>query len=463
MNLKKLFKSTGIYFLGNTLSKVISLVLVPLYTKYLNPTDYGTYDIIITYLNIGILIIFLDIGGATLRFIYEQTDYKKVIDNSLCIFIISSTIYTIGFWLISLIVNIDNAFIVFLYGLLSAIVQYMSYIARGLSKSRLFALSGVIGTLFTGLFNVIFIKVLNYGYASLFLSYIIASIIKILILELNMKLFKNFKLININISLIKKIFAFALPLSINYIGEWFLSSYNKVAVTNILGLHQNGLYAITNKFSMILTFVSTSFFYAWQEMAFSIKGSNMEKGVIFGKAIRNYIKVLTPISIGLIAFIWFAFPYVVDEKYYQTINYIPLSILAITISVLNGFLGSIFGSIMLTKHVFTSTMAGAIVNVLLCHLLIRPYGVNGASFSLTLGFSISVLIRILLLKKYINLKISYLYFIIPLCSFIIYSIFYNKINLCGNLLVLFLNIGIFCIMFKNEIYSFFRGVLWAKK
>ncbi|CRZ34487.1 lipopolysaccharide biosynthesis protein [Herbinix hemicellulosilytica] len=334
MNLKKLFKSTGIYFLGNTLSKVISLVLVPLYTKYLNPTDYGTYDIIITYLNIGILIIFLDIGGATLRFIYEQTDYKKVIDNSLCIFIISSTIYTIGFWLISLIVNIDNAFIVFLYGLLSAIVQYMSYIARGLSKSRLFALSGVIGTLFTGLFNVIFIKVLNYGYASLFLSYIIASIIQILILELNMKLFKNFKLININISLIKKIFAFALPLSINYIGVWFLSSYNKVAVTNILGLHQNGLYAITNKFSMILTFVSTSFLYAWQEMAFSIKGSNMEKGVIFGKAIRNYIKVLTPISIGLIAFIWFAFPYVVDEKYYQAINYIPLSIIAITISVL---------------------------------------------------------------------------------------------------------------------------------
>ena len=45
----KFIKSSGIYFIGNVLIKMISLILLPVYTKYIPPNDFGTYDVSIAY------------------------------------------------------------------------------------------------------------------------------------------------------------------------------------------------------------------------------------------------------------------------------------------------------------------------------------------------------------------------------------------------------------------------------
>ena len=71
----KFIKSSGIYFFGNILTKLISFLLLPIYTKFINPTDYGTYDLMIAYITFFTSVLFLDIWSGIMRFMF---DYDKV-------------------------------------------------------------------------------------------------------------------------------------------------------------------------------------------------------------------------------------------------------------------------------------------------------------------------------------------------------------------------------------------------
>ena len=42
--LKRFLSTTLVYFIGTVLSKLVSFLLLPLYTGKIPPTEYGSYD-----------------------------------------------------------------------------------------------------------------------------------------------------------------------------------------------------------------------------------------------------------------------------------------------------------------------------------------------------------------------------------------------------------------------------------
>ena len=99
----------------------------------------------------------------------------------------------------------------------------------------------------------------------------------------------------------------------------------------------------------------------------------------------------------------------INSSYSDAIDIIPIYIIATIVSVLSSFLGSIFGAIKKTKIIFTTTLYGSIVNVICIYALINIIGVQAASIALFLGFMVNIILRIKVLKKYMNLKIEYKY------------------------------------------------------
>jgi len=66
-DLIRFIRSSGIFFLGSILSKVISFFMLPIYTGYIAVEDMGYYDVSITYTNMVISIVFFEIWSAVLR------------------------------------------------------------------------------------------------------------------------------------------------------------------------------------------------------------------------------------------------------------------------------------------------------------------------------------------------------------------------------------------------------------
>lgn len=90
--LKKLGKDFSIYGLGNSLQKIIGFLLIPLYTRYLSPSDYGVLSSLSSIVHFVSAFASLGLVAATSRYFFKaETDFEKgrVLYSSLIIQMLS--------------------------------------------------------------------------------------------------------------------------------------------------------------------------------------------------------------------------------------------------------------------------------------------------------------------------------------------------------------------------------------
>lgn len=459
-SLIRFIKTSSIYLVGNVLIKAVAFFMLPIYTKYLNPTDYGTYDVNIAYITFLSSVLFLDVWSGILRFMFDYTkndDKKKPILSGIIIFCFSTIAYAIFTFTLGQLMSIKYLFWVFLYGLTANLQQLLAYIVRGFSKNALFAISGFIGSAITMVFDVIFIAFMHTGYEYLYIASIIGAIVNSIILFWGVNLKSIIHRENYSRALTRNLLVFSLPLTINSISWWFLTAFNRVVLSNQLSLAANGLYAVANKFSSIVQLIDQAFQMAWQEISFAKGGSNDEdKGAFFSSAINEYMKfMILGISL-LLPFIKIVFPYFVNKTYEDAFKVIPLALIATVLSSISYFLGGTLTAIKKNRYLFTTTLAGTFVNIIVIELTIGKLQVQAASLALGLGYLIVDLRRYSLLKKYIGLKISFLsILIVVICLTASTAVFLLGGNLANSgLLLVLVMISVF--LYKDYIAKFLK-------
>ena len=463
MNSKtKLIKSTSIYFVGKILSKIITFLMLPLYTKVIPAYDMGEFDYYTAIVAFFVSVIFIEIQTGMLRFVLEKNGvYKKenAITTSFFIFLISLVIYFTVAVILNFTLNIKYLWLIVGYGIIIALENFWSSIARGYGKNSVFALYGIIVTIFTVIFNLLFLLVLKWDYKSLYLAAIFSGLIGILFLEINLKAFKKIKKRYSNKDLFKELIKYSMPLCVNSIAFWLLSSVNRVLVTNILGSEANGYLAVANKFNQILYLISTCFQLAWQELAYSRDCSNkIEEGKFYSKAFDLYFKIIAlslALLIPLIKLGLIIYPAFIDSSYNTSINLIPLALAGCFMSIMSSFFSSIFGAFKKTGFTLFATTIGAIANIALAISLLTKIGVMAANISFLIGFTLCVIAKIIFLNKFIGLKIKPIPIIFGLIIISICIFVYSNLNWIYNLIVALSIIIIAIIIFRKNIKNLF--------
>ena len=456
---KSFFKSSFIYFIGNVSSKIIGFFMLPLYTELINPSDYGTYDLMIQVATIAVSVIFFEMWVGVMRFMYDYKDMEerpKVVSNGLVLYCSSLVFYSIVFVIIANIVDIKYISYVFVYGILLGLDNFYCLTARGYGKNKIFVISGVVSTIITVIFNIIFIVYLKYDYSALFISSIIAYICKLILLEIYVKVIRNFKLKHVNKNTLKRMLLFSLPLAINAVAFWFLTYFNRVIIVSVLGADQNGFYAVGSKFAVAITLISSCIQFAWQDKVFA---SGNEEVQDYTYSANLYIKFLTLGSLALIPVIFIIFPIMIDAAYAPAISIMPTFIVATVFSVFSVFIGQIFAAIKKTNIVFISTLVSAIINVATIYLLINRIGLEAANIGLLAGYFVNIVLRLIILKKYVILNINWKYLIfIYLPLLVVTYVVYYKTNLLFNILLFVLVIGVTLLVTKNDIKAIFKSL-----
>lgn len=459
-SLIKFIKTSGIYLIGNVLTKAVAFIMLPIYTKFLSPTDYGTYDVNVAYITFLSSVLFLDIWSGMMRYMFDYSkidDKRKPVLSGLTIFFLSTIVYTVFTFLLGSVMHINFLFLIFLYGYTMNLQQLFAYIVRGIGKNALFATAGLIGSVVTMLANIFFIAVFHYGYQYLYVSSILGSFVNILILAMGFNLFSLLNRKNFDRALTKEIFFFSLPLTVNSVAWWFLTAFNRVMISNSLSVAENGLYAVANKFTSIMQLVDQAFQMAWQEISFAKGGStDGDKGRFFSRAVNEYIKFM---SIGvaiLLPVIRIAFPYFVDKSFNNALQVIPLALVATLFSSISSFLGGTITAIKQNKYLFTTTLAGTIVNVIVIFSTIHSFGVQSASLALGAGFLVVDIRRYQLLKKHIEINFDFkqilpIYFLL-ICS----SITFIFCSLMLNFIIFIVVMICMILLYKKWLIQFFN-------
>ena len=170
---KYLFKNMGIMTISNFSSKILVFLLIPLYTNLLTTDEYGTYDLIISTVQIIFPILTCNIVDAVMRFSIDSDVSKK-------------EIATIGFKYICISIGIVGIAIIIggMFGILPWIKelqlyvflyyvsfignQYLIQFSKGMEKIKEMAISGVVSTFSVCIFNILFLYVFSLGIKGFF-------------------------------------------------------------------------------------------------------------------------------------------------------------------------------------------------------------------------------------------------------------------------------------------------------
>lgn len=397
----RFLKTSGVYFIGNVFTKLITFFLLPMYTRLISAADFGYYDLTISIVNLLIPLVFFQIWDSIYRFIFDFNDIdnkNSVINNGLCIMVLSTIVYTVGYIIVSILLDFNYKVLIYLTGLVYAFQYYYTVIARGFMKNTLFVLSGLFNSIITIIINMVLITIFNFSIGALYVSSIIGTIVQIIILELKLKQIEKFKLKDISKEYCKSMIKFCIPLSISTISYWLLSGFTRVVISYYIGVEANGLFAVANKFSSIVILVFNVFQFAWNELAYSVvQDENKEKVYNYGNDI--IVKFLLLISAISLPVIYMVFPYFIDEEYKNALFILPISFIGTTISAYSTFLSAIFLSFKKSKSLFVSTIISAIINIIGLVILTPTFGLMGAVLSLNISFVINAIIRMYILLR----------------------------------------------------------------
>ena len=72
--LKRLGKHSAIYGLGGLVQRILAVLLLPVYTRYLSPADYGTVETLIALTTVLVITLRLGISNAFIRFYFDSPD-----------------------------------------------------------------------------------------------------------------------------------------------------------------------------------------------------------------------------------------------------------------------------------------------------------------------------------------------------------------------------------------------------
>lgn len=453
---KRLVGNTVIIAIGNLSTKVISFLLLPLYTSILTTSEYGTYDLLITLATFLIPVITLLMEESMFRFLIdcENEEEKQVVVTQTCLYcIVSIIVFSLLIFLVGLFITIPYKYLFILYLISSVMLALKNALTRGLGKIKLFSLTNFLSSLIIIILNIIFIAKLRIGVSGLLLSSILGNSIISLLVFIILKIWKYVSVNKLNITKMKEMIKYSLPLVPNSISWGVINLSDRLVVTSFLGTSANGIYSVSYKFPTIIDTIYGFFYTAWkEEAAKTLKDS--DSSLFYNKVYSVLKNFMWSITIGLLSVLPFIFNLLVNSSFNQAYLYIPVLLVAIYYSNIAGYYGGIFTAYKDTKVMGVTTIIGALINLFVDLLLIKYIGIWAAAVSTLMSTMFVYIFRRVKLRKYVNLNENKIYFILSWISLIITLFSYYSKNLILQILALMVIIG-YCIFLNRMIISIF--------
>lgn len=457
---KTLFSDTVAFTISNFASKILVFLLIPLYTSVLSTKDYGIADLITNTINVLYPILTLCIMEATLRFAFDKSENKEeVLINSLIVVIASEILLILAMPIVQIISKQLYSywcwfcFMYFGFNLQQIFSQYV----KGIGKTKVFAISGVIQTLIVISINIIGLLIFKFG----LYAYLLAISFGYYFASLYMVFAAHIKItyIRLNKDLLKRMLQFSIPTIPTIVAWWISTSADKYIIISYLGVAASGLYSVAYKIPSILTMFTGLFNSAWTLSA--IQNVEETDNAQFHTNVYKYFNIINVLACSVLIMISKYIAKILFSKdFYVAWKYVPVLLVAYVFSGLAGFLSSSFRATKRTGKLFFSTLIGAILNIILNFYFVRKFGNMGAAITTVIGFAVTFYIRCYDVKKIIDIKIdlikdSFIYLLLVLQSVITINIKNTHHSILLNIII----VCIICIFYFDEMRNIISIVL----
>lgn len=410
---KKLAQNVGIFFAANFGTKLLTFLLVRLYTDYLSTEEFGIIDLLNTTSGLAIPIITLCITEAVLRFSIDEVDGRnKILTNGLFVtalgnvaFVLTAPIF------LSVDTFADNVAWLYLLTLTNSLYTVAAHFSRGIGKTKVFAASGVVHAVLQIGLNILFLVGFSWGIRGYLVASVLANAVSLLYVILAAKL-HQYLMWKVDKRYLKVMLVYAIPLIPNSVFWWIMQSADRYIITWFLTTADNGLYSAANKIPTIISMVSAIFFQAWQLSAVE-EAQSEQKAQFYGNVFGGLAMLLILATSAIMVVLQPLYRVLVNELYYSSWTCVPFLLCSMVYSCYSSFLGTNYVAMKKTTGVFLTTVLGAVLNIALNMLLIPVMGIEGAALATLAAFAATWVVRVFGTRKFVKIKYPLLKFWIP--------------------------------------------------
>jgi len=438
--LKDLLKEGGLYTLANFLTKGISLLLIPFYTAYFTPSEYGVIDILTVFGVFAGNIFSLQLNQGLARFVTEPSNSKSNKIEYASTAFITYLIFMSLFLLMAIsfsnqiisqlspngLLEKDTfllaSIVIFLNNIFYFLNVYLRFIRKVKTVSFLSFLHAIFGILL--LLYFVFQKGIRLN--SFFLPFII--IVPFLIVT-QLVILKDKLKPQFTFSKFKELAKYSIPLIGGAVALVLMNLIDRVFINSYLGENQLGVYGIGIKFASIIGIIVAGFGTALSPLIYEKYNKESTKTEL-SELFKLFIGIGVGGSLFISLFSMEIVRFFTSFSYYNAGKILPIMIFT---TLFSGFLMFSPGLQIRKKTVMISFLAliFALLNVLMNYLLIPKYGLYGAAFSTLIATMLYAIIYFKLSNLVYSFKYSFLKTIIPfLFSLVVILIFsfYNFNN-----------------------------------
>jgi O-antigen/teichoic acid export membrane protein len=388
--IKRLVKQSAIYGLGGIVSRLLAVLLLPLYTSYLGTTGFGKIETIVALTTVLVVVLRLGISSAFFRLYFDSTDPERrtlVVRTSFWFTMTMATAGLVaGFVLATPLAHLlrlgDDRWLVRagFVGLWAQMnYEQLTSLFRVEERPVAFVTASIANIFITVGTTVLLVVGLNKGPTGA----VVGNFLGTLTVYFALLAYRRYQLgLQFDRDLLRAMNRFGMPLVPSALALWAINFIDRFFVAVFKGQDEVGVYSLAVRASSVIVFLMVAFRLAWPAFAYSIEDDAVAK--------RTYAFVLTyllflccwvSLVLGLLS------PWIVQvlapnkPAFYRASE--AIGILAFAGTAYAGYtvLAIGIGRARRTQFNWIVTGAAALLNVALNLLLIPPYGMMGAAIS----------------------------------------------------------------------------------
>ncbi len=416
---KKFVKHTGIYAVGNIARQLTGFLMLPIYTRFLSPTDYGIIGLLIFSLNLVEIVFGAKLVQAIPKFYHGESDTSErmhIISTAWIVTVSACLVTTIVVMLnstsIALLLFDSVAFstVVMLYSInlvTLGIENYGLIYIRIQEKPVLFVSLGIAKLILQLSLNIWLVVFEQMGVLGVVISSVSASSAFAILLCIYTLRNTGFKFKKEKaIELIK----FSWPLWLAGFAGLYIGSSNSYYLKELDSLGAVGLFVLAAKLSQILVLVVwTPINQYWQVERFKHYKADAPTPPIY----RNMHKTICVLLVlGAFCVIVFSKPiiiYMSDIKFHSSYQAVMWLVLADLINCSTMFLNFSFHATSNTKIIRNNNYLTALAVTVFYFLLIPELGFVGAALALCLARLFQFIISLGASRNLYDLNIDVLF------------------------------------------------------
>ena len=402
----RLIKNTGIIAIGSFSTRIVSFLLLPLYTALLSASEYGDYDYIISVCTFVIPFITVLMEEGIFRFLLDCKTFeekKEVISIGTVLVGGGTIVFLLITGIIFSVIDYTYAGYFVLYTISCVSCAIINPVLRGMGNVKGYAVYNFLLGAITVVLNVVFIALFRLGLQGMLFSTIIAHYGIAFIMAIYMKIWKYISIRSVSLLKMREMLKYSIPLIPNKISWSIINLCDRIMIMNIVGSAATGVYAIAYKFPNLMDMVYGFFYQSWKESSARVLADGGADE--FYNSVYEYLKkFMFSIVMGMTAFMPIMFKLLINESYIEALQYVPILWVATYFANISGFYGGIFTAYKDTKIMGTTTIVAAIINFVINIVAIWKIGIYAAALSTLISNFVVYIYRRIKVKKYIVLN-----------------------------------------------------------